>query len=140
VYATDAFAWLALACVAACASPDERPAQWSYVHAAIIAPSCATSSCHSRVSSLAGLDLSTKTGAYVYLTGHVCGAPPHPQDPPAGTSPVYPGDPERSELIDLLRGTYEVDGEVLLMPPEQPLPAVEIEIIANWIRAGARCD
>ena len=36
--------------------PDDRPASWTYVHAAVIAPNCATSNCHSDLAATAGAD------------------------------------------------------------------------------------
>ena len=136
--ASHRFAGAAFVLGAGCATPDERSDAWSYLHAAVIAPNCATSSCHSAVSSLAGFDLSTRTSAYAVLTGRTCGAPEHPQDP-AG-SYVIPFDPRSSQLVQMLRGNYREAGNVLLMPPEQPLASVEIEMIEAWIAAGAPCD
>jgi hypothetical protein len=125
-------ALLAAALAPAC-STDERPAQWSYIHAAIIRPSCATASCHSYAASVGGIDLSTPASAYTLLTGRVCGAPDHDGDAPG--SFVTPGDPAASRLMHLLRGdrTY-------VMPPDVPLPPSEIDLIAEWILEGATCD
>ena len=111
----------------------DRPAEWSYIHAAIVAPSCATASCHSKIASIAGIDLSTRESAYAFLTGRVCGAPPHPQDAPGNY--VFPYAPERSRLLYLLRGA-----EIRIMPPDIPLPGVEISLIERWIVEGAPCD
>ena len=122
---------LLLALVVACET--DRPAEWSYIHAAIIAPSCATASCHSKNASLAGIDLSTRESAYAFMTGRVCGAPPHLQDAPGNY--VFPYAPERSRLLYLLRGN-----ETRIMPPDIPLPAVEISLIERWIAEGAACD
>jgi hypothetical protein len=130
-------AWCALALASAvlagCDTVSDRPARWSYIHAAIIRPSCATASCHSYEASVGGLDLSTPGGAYSVLTGTVCGAPVQ-----AGASPgsfVWPGDPERSRLLYLLRGTA-----TYAMPPDVPLPPVEVNLIEQWILEGATCD
>ncbi len=43
---------------------DERPAEWAYIAPLIIAPNCATASCHSKGAAVAGLDLSTADKAY----------------------------------------------------------------------------
>ena len=135
VYATKALrlALLGLICASGCDTPDERPASWSYVHAAIIAPSCATASCHSKVSSAAGLDFSTRTNAYAFLVGATCDSP-NPPGEPVGNF-VFPYDPDRSTLLYLLRGD-----ERNVMPPDQPLPEVEVELIERWILEGAACD
>lgn len=125
---------LALAsAVGACDGADDRPASWAYLHPAVIAPSCATASCHSQLAALAGLDLSSRTGAYTVLTGRICGEPPRPVDPPGNF--VFAGSPERSKLMYLLRGE-----QVRVMPPDQPLPEVEIELVERWILEGAACD
>jgi len=124
---------LAAAVSSACEDGSERPAEWRYIHAAILRPECATAGCHSRLTALAGLDLSTQESAYTFLVGRVCGAPAHPNDPPGNY--VFPGEPERSELLARLRGEH-----VDVMPPDGPLPAVEIDLIERWILEGASCD
>lgn len=127
--------WLLVSVIAlgACDGFEERPAAWSYIHAAIISPTCATASCHSNAGSLAGLDLSTRESAYVFLVGRTCDAPPHPGDAPGNF--VFPYDPERSRLTYLLRGD-----ETTVMPPDVPLPEVEIALIERWILDGAPCN
>ena len=116
-----------------CDTVDDRPASWSYLHTAVIAPACATAGCHSAASAVAGLDLSTRTGAFNLLTGRICGAPPGPTDPPGNF--VFAGSPERSKLVHLLRGD-----DVRGMPPDQPLADVEIELVERWILEGASCE
>jgi hypothetical protein len=118
--------------LSACVGAEERPASWSYVHAAILQPACTNAGCHSKLSALAGVDLSDREGAYTILTGHVCG------DLPPGSAPrnyVTPGSAEYSTLIHQLRGS-----DRNIMPPDSPLPAVEVELVARWIDLGARCD
>jgi hypothetical protein len=116
-----------------CDTVEDRPARWSYVHAGILAPSCATASCHSTSSSTGGIDLSSRENAYAFMLGRTCRAPDPPGEP-AGNF-VFPFQPERSRLMYLLRGE-----ETFLMPPDAPLVSVEIEIIEDWILAGAECD
>ena len=116
-----------------CDRAGDRPAQWSYLHAAIIRPSCATASCHSYDASVGGLDLSTPGGAYSSLVGRVCGAPEQPGEP-AGSF-VIPYEPQRSRLLYLLRGQ-----DTYVMPPDVPLPPVEVNQIEEWILEGAPCD
>jgi hypothetical protein len=119
--------------VAACDSVTDRPAQWSYIHATIIRPSCATASCHSYQRSAGGIDLSTSAGAYSVLTGHTCdGAATLPVAP---RSFVDPGHPDDSELVHLLTAD-----RIYLMPPDVPLPPVEVNLIREWIYEGASCD
>lgn len=119
--------------LAACDTPEERPATWSYVHTAILRPACTTSSCHGTASAAAGLDLSTPASAYSYLLGRACEAPANPQDAPGNY--VFPYQPERSRLLYLLRGD-----RTTIMPPDTPLPDSEIELVERWILEGATCE
>lgn len=122
-----------------CLDAGPGDSRWSYVHAAVIRPSCTTAGCHSTLSAAAGIDLSSRTGAYTFLTGRICGAPPQAQDPPR--SFVVPGSPASSQLVYQLRGSDERDRPYRdVMPPDVPLPDVEIELVVAWIEAGARCD
>jgi hypothetical protein len=104
---------------AGCDAKDERPATWSYISATIITPNCATSGCHSRLAATYGLQLDTKEGAYQDLVGG---------------GYVVPGDPTESKLMWLLTGT-EV---VTRMPPDNPLPDADIELVRRWIEDGAK--
>ncbi len=116
-----------------CLDAEDRSTSWPALHAAIIEPACATSGCHSKMTSQAGVNLATPVDAYTVLTGRIC-----TDQPPAGVAPgnfVFPGDPTRSKLIHLLRGE-----QVGRMPPDSPLPAVEIELLERWILEGAPCD
>jgi hypothetical protein len=116
-YVLASLALLALGFVAACTGdPAERPATWEYLHPAIVAPSCATSSCHSERVETAGVALDEADAAYEALIGRRF---------------VVPGDPA-STLLFLLEGD-----ERRRMPPDAPLPAADIELIRSWIEAGA---
>jgi len=123
----------------ACDTDEDRPATWSYIHAAVIAPSCATGNCHGALSRVAGVDLADRDGAYLVLVGRTCeglvdgngGGTP---TPPPGNY-VFPGHPERSPLLHLLRGDAD-----RLMPPDMPLPGAEIDLVDRWIFEGATCE
>lgn len=116
----------------ACAT-EERPPRWGYIHTAIIRPACTTAGCHSALTAIAGVNLAQADGAYTVLTGRICGAPSIPESPPRNF--VEPYNPEGSQLVHQLRGA---DRDV--MPPDTPLPDLEIELVEDWIAAGARCD
>lgn len=116
-----------------CADIDDRPATWSYIFATTIQPSCATSNCHSKVATTAGLALHTRDAAYTFLTGRVC--EPLDDSVEADHNFVVPGQPESSKLMYLLRGQ-----EVRRMPPDTPLAEVEIELVERWILEGAECN
>jgi len=106
-----------LAGVMACAGdPNERPATWSYLHPAVIVPSCATSSCHSALVETAGIALDDRADSYAQLMD---------------LQFVVPGDPA-SALIPLLEGD-----ERPRMPPDAPLPQADIDLVRIWIEAGA---
>ena len=117
-----------------CDDVDDRPASFGYIHAAIIEPNCTTSNCHSALTAQAGLALHSVEAAYLHLTGVVCGSEDVPGEPPGNF--VRPGQPEISRLVYLLRA-QEVDKP---MPPDIPLPDVEIELIEDWILEGALCN
>lgn len=126
---------LVAALFAGCDTPSDRPATWSYVHAAIVAPSCATASCHSKISSVAGRDLSSTYSGYAVFTGRVCRAPSHPGDADLVA--------RREQVMSALYGigTRSDNGEPeLLMPPDQPLASSEIQLIESWYDRGAPCD
>ena len=115
--------WLRVSIVGAilggcAADPADRPAKWSYLHAAIIAPNCATSSCHSSLAATAGVVLDDPDVAYKTLT-----------DPKRNY--VIPGDPGGT-LVLLLEGD-----ERPRMPPDSPLPQADIDLVIAWIDAGA---
>ena len=119
-----------LGSITACVDTDERPATWSYIHATIIAPNCTTSRCHSSYNQTADLALDDRSAAYAQLTGRSC-------DTGIGLDHnfVYPGDPDRSKLMFLLRGI-----EVRQMPPDIPLSDAEIDLVERWILEGALCN
>lgn len=98
--------------------PADRPASWSYVHAAVVGPNCATSSCHSSLATTAGVVLDDPDVGYQTLL-----------DPKRNF--VIPGDPG-STLVMLLEGN-----ERPRMPPDSPLPQADIDLIIAWIDAGA---
>ena len=126
-----------LALPVGCDTLDDRATDWGYIHTAILRPSCATAACHSAITAQAGLDLSTRDAAFVSLLRRPCGSPGEPVEEPADERGVNvdPGHPETSPLMWWLRGEYADT-----MPPDQPLPLVEIDAIERWILEGAPCD
>jgi hypothetical protein len=110
-----------LGLLGACGGDDDRPARWSYISAAIIEPNCTTSRCHSSFSSTGGLRLEGADESWAILVGY-----------DERGNYVWPGDPARSKLMSLLRGS-----ETWRMPPDQPLPDADIALIEQWILEGA---
>jgi hypothetical protein len=123
----------ALTALGACGE-DDRPASWSYIHTAIIAPNCATSSCHTKENAQAGVDLHSIESSYSILVGQACDSNNPPGE--AQRNFVAPGQPERSALMYLLIGE-EVKRQ---MPPDRPLPGRDISLIERWILEGAPCN
>jgi hypothetical protein len=119
--------------VALAGCDEERPPTWSYIHEAIIAPSCTTPGCHNDSTAIAGLEMTEADGAYEALVGRPCD-----EGPPAGGARGYvdPGSPERSTLMYLLRG--EERGRP--MPPDRLLGDGDVDLIEAWILDGAPCD
>lgn len=109
---------LALAVSACAAETDERPAEFAYIVKAILAPSCATATCHSARTQREGVDLSSVAAAQDAFDSR----PLAPQS----------GDPNDSELLFLLRTSGEKR-----MPVDGPLPDADIALIEEWIIAGA---
>jgi len=100
------------------ASQDPRAAFFTQAVLPILAANC--QSCHNAVRPKSGLDL---TSAKSLLAGGR-----------SGTPVVIPGRPEESLLVAVLRGTHP---EIDQMPPEDPLPAEEIETLIRWVNEGA---
>lgn len=119
------FRSLPLAALALCAcaeSDDPRPATFEYISTAILAPSCGTATCHNTMTRREGLALDTiENVKQVFMDRPWSGC-------------VVPGDPcepAQSELI------YIVTVGEPRMPIDSPLPDADIELISEWIRAGA---
>jgi cytochrome c len=108
---------LVAALAGACGGGDDhRPAEWAYIHAAIVVPSCASASCHGAGTAAGGLDFEEAGATYqTWLEA------PY----------VTPGDPN-SAILYLLEGR-----ERDRMPPSSPLPRADIELIRRWIVEGA---
>jgi hypothetical protein len=113
---------------------DLRDPVWGYISPAIIQPNCASSSCHSQATAVAGLNLSTAADGRISLvelklaprgTGSARTEPPRPM--------VIPFNPAESRVVHMLRA----DG-ARRMPPDRPLPEADIALIERWILEGAK--
>src|SRR3954466_9097185 len=99
---------------------DDRDPTWSYISPAIIQPNCATSSCHSQGTAVAGLNLSTADAGYhslleLHLPLRTMPGAPKPRPL------VTPGNPDESRVINMMRA----DG-ANRMPPDRPLAEADI--------------
>jgi hypothetical protein len=113
---------------------DLRDPVWGYISPAIIQPNCATSSCHSKATAVAGLNLSTAVDGRISLVdlklaprgvGMAVTMPPRPM--------VIPYNPAESRVMHMLRA----DG-ARRMPPDRPLAEADIALIERWILEGAQ--
>jgi hypothetical protein len=107
---------------AGCGGADNRPPNWSFIAPTIIEPSCATASCHSAVAQRAGVVLDPPDAAYQTLISR-------------SFVKTNDSNPDDSELLAVLRGQGSPR-----MPPDFPLPEVDIELIQQWITMGASPD
>ena len=93
----------------------------------VFAVSCAISGCHSGGEPAAGLSLEGDFAALIV-------------DVDSGQRPdfklVDPGNPDKSYLLIKVRGDDEIVSQQ--MPPGNPLPAEQVEIIRAWIASGAK--
>jgi hypothetical protein len=106
---------IALLALAACGTTtDDRPATAAYITDAILAPNCGRASCHASGTASRGFVFDTLENAR-----------------PSLIDLVVPGDAARSELIDVLTSNDDI------MPPDQPLPDVDIALLTRWIDDGA---
>lgn len=119
---------LAIFWLGGCDSQLDRPASFGYVQSAILAPGCATASCHSSGQAIEDIDLSDKAAAYLSLTGVNCG-----EDDPSLY--VNTKDPDRSAILSIMRST---GGD--RMPPDVAVPDEELALIERWIAEGAQCN
>lgn len=104
---------------------DDRPARWSVVSDAVLQPSCGTAGCHSALAATADIVLDSRDAGYrALVTG----------SPGVAGAWVQPGD-DQSALLFLLRAD-----EVRRMPPDAPLPPADIQLVEDWIVAGAEQD
>jgi hypothetical protein len=128
-------ALLAVGTAVGCGGVDNRPPTWPFIYSAIIEPSCATANCHSAIAARASVDLSTRDIAYFNLTARNFVIPDDGRTQDAGFPAGAAGAAERvdrSTLMQLLRAQGN-----LRMPPDQPLPSADIDLIQTWIHNGA---
>ena len=99
---------------------------WASAQGEVLFPSCGFGACHG--AGAGGLVIDGSDGDHARLVGAAAtGA--------AGQTLVVPGDPGASYLLQKMRGSSGISGEV--MPPGGALEADKVAIIEAWIRAGA---
>jgi hypothetical protein len=103
-----------LATAACVAETDDRPLTLEYIQRAILIPNCATAGCHSALTQVSSLNLEDEAQALGVLIG--------------------------GNLETILRGNFLLeppDKYLTRMPPDQPLPEADIELIARFYAANA---
>jgi hypothetical protein len=115
------FACALLALVASCADQtDTRPETADYIIEAILVPFCGRAGCHTAETQPHNLAFDTIDNALAAM-----------KSSDRGMALVVPGDASRSELVTILSNSSRI------MPPDSPLPEANIELITNWVNAGA---
>jgi hypothetical protein len=122
-----------MASVACGGTDDTRAATWGFISPVIIQQNCATSSCHSQASAVAGLDLSTVDNGYTSLLN--LKLPVRASQGEKARTLVVPYNPDESRLVQMLRARG-----ARRMPPDRPLPEADIALVERWILAGAVND
>ena len=102
---------------------------FSEIQASVFTPNCATSGCHVGANPPASLNLEA-ANSYTMLVGVT-------STQSAGTQRVNPTNPNASYLIQKLEGPGVTGGQ---MPPSGALPQADIDVIRQWITAGAIDD
>jgi hypothetical protein len=119
-YASTLILLLAAAAAGCGTETDDRPATFSYIHQAIIVPSCATAVCHSTQNHISGVDMEDRESAYdAFAIVDI-----------KELSPIYGqigGEIEDPSTIP----------DAGRMPLDSPLPEADILLIGRWIDDGA---
>lgn len=102
---------------------------FSEIQAGLFTPTCATSNCHSGGNPPAGLNLEAGS-SYANLVGIASSQEP-------GTERVNAGNPNGSYLIQKLEGTAATG---TVMPPSGGIAQADIDVVRQWISAGAVDD
>jgi hypothetical protein len=109
---------LALCTVGCGGTKEDRPDRWSFISATITEPACATVNCHSAVTQSSGVDLHDPAAGYKSLVGGLY---------------VIPSHADQSSLTTV----WLTNAAPMRMPPDNPLPDIDVQLITDWINAGA---
>ena len=102
---------------------------FSEIQASVFTPDCATAGCHAGANPAANMNLEA-ANSYTMLVGVA-------STQSAGTQRVNPTNPNASYLIQKLEGPGASGGQ---MPPSGPMSQADIDVIRQWITAGAVDD
>lgn len=113
----------------ACANGDDTGSwepTFTNVESQVLGPSCGFSSCHGSNTGDLTLDGEGDFDRLVNV------------DATTGAVLVIPGDADGSYLIQKLEGTDGIEGDI--MPPGGGLSADRVQLVRDWIDAGAPND
>ncbi|HEV8323537.1 MAG TPA: hypothetical protein VG389_18110 [Myxococcota bacterium] len=112
--------------------PDPRPATFDFIATTILAPQCATSSCHGRVARAAGLSFETAAESYQSLAEMGALEPSVVGTGPGSNVACNP-------LLLATRAGPSCGGESgnVTMPPDAPLPDADVALMEQWLFDGA---
>jgi len=121
---------LGVGCAAGGADP--RPATFDFIATTILAPQCATSSCHGRVARVAGLSFETTADAFESLIDMGALEPSVVGTGPGSNVPCNP-------LLLATSAGPSCGGESgnVTMPPDAPLPDADVALMEQWLLDGA---
>lgn len=102
---------------------------FSEIQASVFTPNCATAGCHSGANPSASLNLEAANRHAMLVGVNAL------QD--ANVQRVNPGNPDSSYLITKLEGPGAAGQQ---MPPNNPMPQADIDVIRQWITDGAIDD
>lgn len=117
---------LALSLACRSEDPADAPPTLVEVQERVLGPSCAFSACHGGDNPKRGLDLSSVDRSYASLVGVV--------GEESGQVRVEPGDPDGSQLLQVLTGPAD---DVEQMPPGFALDPELVKLVREWIAIGA---
>jgi hypothetical protein len=110
-----------LLALAACGTdPGDRPENLQYITTAILTPTCAASNCHSAMVQQRGWRFDSVDAFRAELPAL-----------------VTPGDPDSSFLYIVLTRESDTANDAYRMPRDAPMPQGDIDLIHDWIEAGA---
>lgn len=110
---------------------EPAPPSFTEVHERVFQVSCVFSTCHKGGPSPAGMMSLERDEAHAALIDV-------PSSVVAGKIRVVPADPDASYVLEKLTAPMPADGDT--MPPNAPLEAERIDLVRQWIEAGAADD
>jgi len=132
---------LLLVAAAACGGAEDRPKNLTYITEAILQPTCGAAECHSQYTQQVGDEYDTVESARRTFVSHFQLTTPDPNN--CGPSNGTVGQ-DTMIVTALTRGCASYLGTtqngklaIVRMPYDAPMPSEDIQLIVDWINAGA---